>query len=89
MPAKAIEQNGVLVLPNANRNDQGSYVCTGSDMLEEDTAQVILIVEEGMYNNSIDKDGFISLEFDTQKSQICVNTFFSDRKVFQNLIKVV
>ena len=50
MPAKAIEQNGVLVLPNANRNDQGSYVCTGSDMLEEDTAQVILIVEEGTYN---------------------------------------
>ena len=48
MPAKAIEQNGVLVLPNAVRTDQGNYICTGSDMLEEDSAQVILIVEEGM-----------------------------------------
>ena len=53
MPSKAIEQNGVLVIPNANRNDQGSYICTGSDMLEEDTAQVILIVEEGRLRYSI------------------------------------
>ena len=47
MPAKAVEQNGVLIIPNLQRSDQGNYVCTGSDMFSEDSASTILIIEEG------------------------------------------
>ena len=50
MPSKAIEQNGVLMIPDLKKTDQGNYVCMGSDMFSEDSATVILIVEEGMCN---------------------------------------
>ena len=49
MPSKAIEQNGVLLIPDLKRSDQGNYVCMGTDMFSEDSASVILIVEEGMF----------------------------------------
>ena len=44
LPDKAIDQNGVLVIPNVQINDQGTYICTGSDMVSTDTAEAILIV---------------------------------------------
>ena len=49
MPSKAIEQNGVLLIPDLKRSDQGNYVCMGTDMFSEDSASVILIVEEGIF----------------------------------------
>ena len=47
MPAKAIDQNGVLVIPNVQRSDAGNYVCMGSDMNTIDEAVAVLIVSEG------------------------------------------
>ncbi|XP_060586623.1 basement membrane-specific heparan sulfate proteoglycan core protein-like isoform X4 [Ruditapes philippinarum] len=47
MPAKAIDQNGVLVIPNVQRSDAGNYVCMGSDMNFIDEAVAVLIVSEG------------------------------------------
>jgi hypothetical protein len=48
MPAKAIDQNGVLVIPNVQRSDAGNYVCMGSDMNFIDEAVAVLIVSEGI-----------------------------------------
>ena len=47
MPAKAIDQNGVLIIPNVDRNDAGYYICTGSDMLTIDEETAVLIISEG------------------------------------------
>lgn len=47
MPSKAIDQNGVLVIPNVQRSDAGQYECMGSDMKDMDKAVAILIVTEG------------------------------------------
>ena len=44
LPAKAIDNNGVLVIPNVQPQDQGNYVCTGSDMMSTDTAIAVLTV---------------------------------------------
>ncbi|XP_052760298.1 basement membrane-specific heparan sulfate proteoglycan core protein-like isoform X2 [Mya arenaria] len=46
MPAKAIDQNGVLVIPNIQRSDAGNYMCTGSDMFHVDEAVAVIIVKE-------------------------------------------
>ncbi|KAL5013502.1 hypothetical protein ScPMuIL_007772 [Solemya velum] len=44
LPPRAIDQNGVLVIPNVQREDAGTYICTGSDMYSVDTSTAILIV---------------------------------------------
>ncbi|KAK3104524.1 hypothetical protein FSP39_004009 [Pinctada imbricata] len=44
LPSKAIDNNGVLVIPNAQAEDQGTYICTGSDMMSTDTAVATLTV---------------------------------------------
>ncbi|XP_056009495.1 basement membrane-specific heparan sulfate proteoglycan core protein-like isoform X3 [Ostrea edulis] len=44
LPSKATERNGVLVIPNVQPEDAGSYVCTGSDIMSTDTAIAVLTV---------------------------------------------
>ncbi|XP_060073482.1 basement membrane-specific heparan sulfate proteoglycan core protein-like [Ylistrum balloti] len=44
LPPQAIDQMGVLLIPNARQEDAGEYVCTGSDMTSMDTAVAVLIV---------------------------------------------
>ncbi|XP_069115040.1 basement membrane-specific heparan sulfate proteoglycan core protein-like isoform X2 [Argopecten irradians] len=44
LPSQAIDQMGVLLIPNTRREDAGDYVCTGSDMTSMDTAVATLIV---------------------------------------------
>ncbi|XP_076086554.1 basement membrane-specific heparan sulfate proteoglycan core protein-like isoform X4 [Mytilus galloprovincialis] len=44
MPNKAIDQNGVLVIPNVRPEDGGTYECTGSDMFNMDTDRATLVV---------------------------------------------
>ncbi|XP_052285983.1 basement membrane-specific heparan sulfate proteoglycan core protein-like isoform X3 [Dreissena polymorpha] len=46
MPTKAIDQNGVLVIPNVQRSDAGNYVCMGSNMNDMDEATAVIIVTE-------------------------------------------
>lgn len=46
MPTKAIDQNGVLVIPNVQRSDAGQYVCMGSDMKTMHEAYAVLSVVE-------------------------------------------
>lgn len=48
LPTKAIDNNGVLMIPNVRPQDQGNYICTGSDMMSTDTAVATLTVE-GIY----------------------------------------
>jgi len=45
MPQKAIDQNGVLVIPNIQTSDAGNYVCMGSDMFHMDEAVAVIIVK--------------------------------------------
>ena len=47
MPSKAMDQNGVLVIPNVQASDAGTYVCMGSDMKNMDEATAILLIREG------------------------------------------
>ena len=47
MPSRAIDQNGVLLIPNVQERDAGNYVCTGSDMFNMDKAVATLIVNVG------------------------------------------
>nr|XP_022341960.1 basement membrane-specific heparan sulfate proteoglycan core protein-like isoform X4 [Crassostrea virginica] len=44
LPSKATERNGVLVIPNLQPEDAGSYVCTGSDIMSTDTAIAVLTI---------------------------------------------
>ena len=44
MPNRAIDQNGVLVIPNVRPEDAGNYECTGSDMFHMATDLATLIV---------------------------------------------
>ena len=44
MPNRAIDQNGVLVIPNVRPEDAGNYECTGSDMFHMATDMATLIV---------------------------------------------
>ena len=44
MPSRAIDQNGVLVIPNVRPEDAGNYECTGSDMFHVATDMATLIV---------------------------------------------
>ncbi|XP_021372607.1 basement membrane-specific heparan sulfate proteoglycan core protein-like isoform X2 [Mizuhopecten yessoensis] len=44
LPPQANDQMGILLIPNARREDAGDYVCTGSDMTSMDTATAVLIV---------------------------------------------
>ncbi|XP_061163155.1 basement membrane-specific heparan sulfate proteoglycan core protein-like [Saccostrea echinata] len=44
VPSKATERNGVLVIPNVQPEDAGSYICTGSDITDTDTAVAVLTV---------------------------------------------
>jgi len=49
MPQKAIDQNGVLVIPNIQTSDAGNYVCMGSDMFHMDEAVAVIIVKGRTY----------------------------------------
>lgn len=31
MPSKALDQNGVLIIPDMTERDLGTYICTGSE----------------------------------------------------------
>ncbi|GFO45203.1 basement membrane-specific heparan sulfate proteoglycan core protein, partial [Plakobranchus ocellatus] len=42
LPDKAIEQNGVLVIPNLEESDLGTYTCTGVDTTGTDSAQATI-----------------------------------------------
>lgn len=44
LPSKATERNGVLVIPNLQPEDAGTYMCTGSDIMSTDTAVAVLTV---------------------------------------------
>ncbi|XP_064610527.1 LOW QUALITY PROTEIN: basement membrane-specific heparan sulfate proteoglycan core protein-like [Liolophura sinensis] len=44
LPAKALDQNGVLFIPNVQREDSGTYVCTGSNVHGISTDIAILTV---------------------------------------------
>ncbi|ESO88859.1 hypothetical protein LOTGIDRAFT_125398, partial [Lottia gigantea] len=44
LPLKAIDQNGVLVIPNIQPEDAGTYTCTGSDPTGVDRATAIIRV---------------------------------------------
>lgn len=44
MLSRAIDQNGVLVIPNIQRSDAGNYVCMGSDINHMEEAIATLIV---------------------------------------------
>ncbi|KAL3861185.1 hypothetical protein ACJMK2_007245 [Sinanodonta woodiana] len=48
MPSRAIDQNGVLIIPNIQVSDAGNFVCTGSDMFSTGsvTATIIVTVSE-------------------------------------------
>ncbi|XP_012944719.1 basement membrane-specific heparan sulfate proteoglycan core protein [Aplysia californica] len=39
LPGKVLDQNGVLVIPDVDENDIGTYTCTGSDPGGTDTAR--------------------------------------------------
>jgi hypothetical protein len=55
MLSRAIDQNGVLVIPNIQRSDAGNYVCMGSDINHMEEAIATLIVTARKYR------GFSSL----------------------------
>ncbi|KAL3861148.1 hypothetical protein ACJMK2_007217 [Sinanodonta woodiana] len=44
MPNRAIEQNGVLIIPNIQVIDGGNFVCTGSDMFSNGSVIATIIV---------------------------------------------
>ena len=45
LPSRAIDQNGVLVIPNLQEADAGSYTCTGSDPNSVDRATAVIRIE--------------------------------------------
>ncbi|XP_041377591.1 basement membrane-specific heparan sulfate proteoglycan core protein-like isoform X3 [Gigantopelta aegis] len=45
LPEKAIDQNGVLVIPNITPEDAGTYTCTGSDLFSVDRASATIRLE--------------------------------------------
>ncbi|KAK6175562.1 hypothetical protein SNE40_014001 [Patella caerulea] len=44
LPVKGIDQNGVLVIPNIQPEDEGTYTCTGSDPFSVDRATAVVRV---------------------------------------------
>lgn len=58
MPNKAIDQNGVLVIPNVRPEDGGTYECTGSDMFNMDTDRATLVVSGKYIKNKTFFFGF-------------------------------
>ncbi|XP_048238836.1 basement membrane-specific heparan sulfate proteoglycan core protein-like isoform X2 [Haliotis rufescens] len=42
LPEKAIDQNGVLVIPNVQPEDEGTYTCTGSDTYGVDRVTAVV-----------------------------------------------
>lgn len=45
LPARAIDQNGVLYIPNIQPEDAGQYTCTGSDPNSVDRATATIRIE--------------------------------------------
>nr|KAG5704759.1 hypothetical protein BaRGS_005215 [Batillaria attramentaria] len=45
LPARAIDQNGVLLIPNLQEGDAGQYTCTGSDPDSVDRATAIIRIQ--------------------------------------------
>ncbi|XP_070207543.1 basement membrane-specific heparan sulfate proteoglycan core protein-like isoform X4 [Littorina saxatilis] len=46
LPARAIDQNGVLVIPELQEGDAGQYTCTGSDPYSIDRATAVIRIED-------------------------------------------
>ncbi|KAK7494115.1 hypothetical protein BaRGS_00014588, partial [Batillaria attramentaria] len=46
LPARAIDQNGVLLIPNLQEGDAGQYTCTGSDPDSVDRATAIIRIQD-------------------------------------------
>ncbi|XP_067659130.1 basement membrane-specific heparan sulfate proteoglycan core protein-like isoform X2 [Haliotis asinina] len=44
LPEKAVDQNGVLVIPNIQPEDEGTYTCTGSDAYGVDRVTAVVSI---------------------------------------------